>query len=141
MYTVTNKRKGETMTGVSEDDLAALFLEVAGGGYTTLQTATAMQYLEQVRVWGRLEVSTLVITKDLQPGDRVRSYDFPHTDAFYVEGVIMDRATPEHLDGDRYVIAVSAWIVEGKSAANYTDFVYPVKSDRVALITKEEGQS
>ena len=80
-----------------------------------------------------------IIKKDekvvkIQTGDMVRSYDFPHTDQYFVEGKVVSLDSPEHLPGLRYQVAVYRWHVDGHDAANFTDYVYPLMSGRVEVI-------
>lgn len=77
-------------------------------------------------------VSPVCFKKKIQVGDFIRSYDFEHTDQFFVEGEIV--AIDHRLGVERYKILVHRWHVDGHDAANFTDYVYPETTGRVELI-------
>ena len=60
MIKITTK-SGVTRT-FPDDKLAAICLELAGGGYTAAQTAKAMQYQDALTKEGTLKVRTMTIT-------------------------------------------------------------------------------
>lgn len=137
MYKATDINTGQTLSGLSEKRVAAFLVDMTGGGYTSSQVQEAMRLQEELRVEGKVQVLNILLERDddvLPVGTKVRSYDFPHTDDYYVEGVIVEGGAPDHLDGPRYKVAVHQWIVDGRPAANFTDFVYPVISDRVVEV-------
>lgn len=82
----------------------------------------------------RLDAEDKKSNKQIQLGSMVRSYDFPHTDQYFVEGKVVSLDSPEHLPGLRYQVAVYRWHVDGHDAANFTDYVYPLRSGRVEVI-------
>ena len=63
-YTVTNLRTGRSSDDVSQKGMAALLVEVAGGGYSMIQTHEAMRLQDQLHIHGELKVSTLEISEN-----------------------------------------------------------------------------
>jgi len=134
MYKITNQRTQRVLVDQSDVEVAAALLEVCGGNLMESRVE-AMRLAYLLRDQGVLSVSTLLIELTGIPVDTmVRSYDFPHTDDYYVEGVIVESGALDNMDGQRYKIAVQRWVVEGNDAANYTDYVYPLISDRVQMV-------
>ena len=60
-YNVTNLRKGHTWYSLTEKEVAALLVEVAGGGYSIIQTYEAIRLQNKLDQTGELITSTLKI--------------------------------------------------------------------------------
>lgn len=143
MYRVIGK--GKVYLNVAKEHVASLIVDCCGC-YTEEQTAAAMDIQTELYLKGEVVVGPYRIEAMDGPlvketpwiGDRVRSYDFADDDRYYVEGVIVSLETPKHLDGARFKIAVRRWVVDGRDAANFTDFVYPLRDGRVEKIKEDK---
>jgi hypothetical protein len=85
------------------------------------------------------------VTKQIEIGSKVRSYDFPHTKDFYIEGTV----TAINELSERYTILVSKVVVKGDERSfeeglivyppiNGLDGLFGGKTDGVELIEDDD---